>query len=108
MHVIDSELHARCSVFLPADVYPSYVHDIKSLLLPDWDALGYLQAVNNHWTGLPDWTTGLDYRTGLLDCPQKIQSCPQKAGCMITGQTSVMIGRCASCFFWGGGGGGGG
>ena len=21
----------------------------------------------DYWTGLPDWTTGLDYRTGLLD-----------------------------------------
>jgi len=24
----------------------------------------------NHWTGLLDWTTGLDYWTGLLDSPK--------------------------------------
>ena len=24
-------------------------------------------AVTIHWTGLLDWTTGLDYWTGLLD-----------------------------------------
>ena len=24
-------------------------------------------GVTNHWTGLLDWTTGLDYWTGLLD-----------------------------------------
>ena len=23
-------------------------------------------AVNNHWTGLVDWTTGLDYWTGQI------------------------------------------
>ena len=25
-------------------------------------------GVSIHWTGLLDWTTGLDYCTGLLDC----------------------------------------
>ena len=25
------------------------------------------KGVTNHWTGLLDWTTGLDYWTGLLD-----------------------------------------
>ena len=24
---------------------------------------GFCRAVNNHWTGLLDWTTGLDYWT---------------------------------------------
>ena len=27
-------------------------------------------AVSVHWTGLLDWTTGLDYWTGLLDLPK--------------------------------------
>jgi len=29
-----------------------------------------VEAVYNRWTGLLDWTTGLDYWTGLLDSPK--------------------------------------
>ena len=26
-----------------------------------------MRVVNNHWTGLVEWTTGMDYWNGLLD-----------------------------------------
>ena len=38
-----------------------------------------LSAVNNHWTGLPDWTTGLDYWTDQFY--HKIHTCGVKNPC---------------------------
>ena len=35
--------------------------------MPAYLTQAYTKGVSIHWTGLLDWTTGLDYWTGILD-----------------------------------------
>ena len=62
-----SESHAKatsCTLFAltKQKIYLlAHVLRRKSMLVYPWE------AVNNYWTELLDWTTGLDHWTGLLD-----------------------------------------
>jgi len=59
-----------------------YHDQLATFVLPHWHCgLGVTISLDwttglDYWTGLLDWTTGLDYWTGLLDSP-KLQNTPR-------------------------------